>query len=261
MSASETYYTVSLRQLAPDATDAGVSYAEAERKDVSAKELRALLRSAAALAPRVAYPLAPELRITTAAGRFVVQLKDGRLHFISWSSAKSRGGNPTADQIFAIITGQEVEDDNRGSAAAASSGDVVKASSTWRWGVGSILVVVILVANFYSVWNYRKPPGDLLPPLRLLDGEPAKRLLENVAGSYETGDTAGDRRLEINRDGRVVWIKFGPNRAPAERKELTAQGAETSGQPALLTSKKGLIKVKDRTSLSLFGDLYQRVAR
>jgi hypothetical protein len=261
MSAPETYYTVSLRQLAPDAKDAGVSYADTERQDVTAKELRALLRAAAALAPRVAYPLAPEFRVTTAAGRFVVQLKDGRLHFISWSSAKSRGGNPTADQIFAIITGEQVEDDRSTSSVAAGSGEEVKASSSWRWAAGSVLVVVILVANFYSVWNYRKAPGDLLPPLQILDGERAKRLLENVAGNYETGETPGDRRLEINRDGRVIWIKFGTNRAPVERKELTAQGAETSGQLALLTSKKGLIKVTDPTSLSLFGDKYQRVAR
>lgn len=262
MSAPETFYTVSLRQLSPDAREAGVSYADTERKDVSAKELRALLRSAACLAPRVAYPLAPEIRITTGAGRFVVQLKDGRLHFISWSSAKSRGGNPTADQIFSIITGQDVEDDTSAAAPSTGSSDLPKASSTWRWAVGSVAVVVILVVNFYSVWNYRKPPGDLLPPFRMLDPEPAKRLLESVAGNFETGDTPGDRRLEINREGKIVWIKFGPNRTAVERRELTAQGAESSGRSALLTNKKGLITVKeDFASLTLFGDMYLRVTR
>ena len=258
MSATEPTFTVGFKQLSPDARKAGVAFVETQREGVSGRELRTLLRSAATTAPQVAYPLTPELRITAPSGRYMIQLKEGRLHFVSWSSATSRGGNPTADQIFDIISGAEVVDDTTPVAAggpAAEGGS----SNVGRWIVGGLLVVAIVGINFYSVWNYRKPPGNLLPPFSLKEPERAKRLIETVAGAYETGSASGDRRLQINRDGTVVWIKFGANRATAERNEFTAQGAETNGQDALFTSRKSLIEVKETTVIKLFGDTYVRV--
>lgn len=263
MSQPEPTFIVVFKQLGPDAKSAGLELGETERPDVSGRELRTLLRNAGSLAPRVTFPLAPELRITAASGRYVVQLKDGRLHFVSWSSAKSRGGNPTADQIFEIITGAAAPEEKAPAATApagrpATSGG---SSGSWRWVVGILLGLAFVGINFYTIWNYRKPPGKLLPPFRLLDEGPDKRLLESVAGQYETGGAAGDRRLEVSRDGKVIWIKFGLNRLTAEKREFTAQGAESEGQPALFTSRSSLIKVKDQATLVLFGDTYLRVLR
>ncbi|MBM3854653.1 MAG: hypothetical protein FJ399_16130 [Verrucomicrobia bacterium] len=258
MSAPEPSFTVGFKQLSPDAKRVDLGYGEQERTGIGAKELRNLLRAAEAAAPQVNYPLAPEMRIVAPTGRYVVQLKDGRLNCVSWSSARSRGGNPTADQIFAIISGEEVEDDAT-QLEAAGSRDVVRSTGRWRWALGSVLVVIIIGANLYSVYNYRKPPGNLLPPFRLQPPEPAKRLLESVAGNYETGGAVGDRRLQIKNDGGVAWIKFGPNRSVAEERLMTAQGAESGGRPALFTDRKSLILIKDATNLVLFGDTYQRV--
>ncbi len=260
MSAADPTFEVVLKQLAPDAKRAELDYGEAERPAVSARELRLLLRAAEKTAVQVTYPLAPEVRITTPAGRYVVHLKDGRLNLVTWSSATSRGGNPTADQIFALITGQEIQDDTT-PVDAGGLPDNGSAGSRWRWATASALVVAIIGINFYSVWNYQQPPGNLVPPFRFLEPEPAKRLLESSAGFYETGGSPGDRRLEINPDGRVVWIKFGADRRAVERKELTALGAESEGQRALFTNRKSLIKVKDQTALVLFGDTYLRVPK
>jgi hypothetical protein len=259
MSAPLVTFTVGLKHLAPDGRKAGVEFNETERTGVEARELRQLLRAAEALAPSVSYPLVPEIRISAPTGRSVVQLKDGRLNFISWSSATSRGGNPTADQIVAIISGEEVEDDAHpaGSAAPTTGGRSNKAN---RWLIGGLCGIIIIGANAYTVFNYRKPPGNLLPEYRLLDAEPGKRLLESLAGSYETGSAVGDRRLEITTDGKIVWIKFGTDRTIAEKREYTAQAASTGGFDALFTSRKSIIKVRDRASLVLFGDTYVRVA-
>ena len=111
MSAPDVTFTVGLKHLAADGRKAGVEFGETERTGVNSRDLRQILRAAEALAPCVNYPLVPEIRISAPTGRSVVQLKDGRLNFISWSSATSRGGNPTADQIIAIISGEEIEDD------------------------------------------------------------------------------------------------------------------------------------------------------
>ncbi len=259
MSTADSSFTVGFKHLSPDAKKAGLAYGEAQREGVSGRELRVLLRSAAEAAPQVAYPLVPELRITAPSGRFMIQLKDGRLHFVSWSSAKSRGGNPTADQIFAIIAGEEVDDDTTAvatSALVANGG----AAGLGRWILGGVLVMVIVGVNFYSIWNYRKPPGNLMPPYNSKEPEPAKRLVESVAGNYETGGNIGDRRLQISREGEVIWFKFGQDRSPLERKEFSVQGIVSNGQDALLNSKRSLmIKVKDPRSLTLYGDTYVRV--
>lgn len=260
MNEAEPTFLIGYKQLTPDAKKAGLSFPDAERAEVPGKELRALLRSAEALAPKVSYPLAPELRITAPSGRYVVQLKDGRLHFVSWSSAKSRGGNPTADQIFAIITGEELEDDTT-PVAAAGPADEKKSSGTKTYVISGVLAAVIMGSNLYSFWNYKKAPGNLLPAHSIVEPEPARRLLDRTWGNYETGGNPGDRRLEIGRDGKVIWVKFGVGRSIVEKKEFTVQGAKSGGQDALLTSRKSLIKVKDATSLVLFGDTYLRVVK
>jgi hypothetical protein len=129
-----------------------------------------------------------------------------------------------------------------------------------RWILGGVLVMVIVGVNFYSIWNYRKPPGNLMPPYNSKEPEPAKRLVESVAGNYETGGNIGDRRLQISREGEVIWFKFGQDRSPLERKEFSVQGIVSNGQDALLNSKRSLmIKVKDPRSLTLYGDTYVRV--
>jgi hypothetical protein len=257
MSQSELKFTVGFKQLSPDARKAGFGFADDEKKGISPRELRSLLRAAEALAPTVAYPLVPELRIEGPAGRSVVQIKDGRLNFVSWSSAKSRGGNPTADQILDIVAGEEMVDDTT-QAVTASPTEMVQSSGAWRWIAGSLLGVVILGSNLYSIWSYRRPPGNLLPPYKVVEADRGGRLLQRVAGIYETGREEGDRRLEINRNGSVVWIKLGPNRTAAERKEFTAQGAESDGKEVLFTSRKSLILVKDATAVVMFGDTYTR---
>jgi hypothetical protein len=260
MSAPDVTFTVGLKHLAADGRKAGVEFGETERTGVNSRDLRQILRAAEALAPGVNYPLVPEIRISAPTGRSVVQLKDGRLNFISWSSATSRGGNPTADQIIAIISGEEIEDDSHsaGQAAPSTGG---RSSKIGRWALGTLFGIIIIGANSYSFWSYKKPPSNLLPEYRLLDPEPGKRLVENLAGSYETGASPGDRRLEIASDGKIVWIKFGPDRSTAEKREMTSQAATTGGFDALFTSRKSIIKVRDRASLVLFGDTYVRVAK
>ena len=252
-------YDVALIHLAPDAKRAGMDYAPTERRGVPDGELRALLLAAAVVAPGVSYPLVPEIRITAPTGKFVVRLKDGRLRFVSWSSPKSSVVEPTVDEIIAIICGEIEEGAGRREAGAPAAGAGGGLMGWKRILAIAGLVVLVVGVNAFTVMRDKRPPGNFLPPYRLLEPEPAGRLLTSVAGNYETGRAAGDRRLQISRDGAVRWIKFGADRAVAEEKTFTVQAAESNGAKALLTSRKSLIRIKDASSLVLFGDTYVRV--
>lgn len=254
-------YDLTLSQLAPDAKKAGLEYGTIERPGTSEKALRALLKDAAALAPKVAYPLSPEIRIAAPTGRFVVQLKEGRLQFVSWASAKSRGGTPTVEQIIGIVVGEIAEGDTGLETAPAVTPRTATSAARKRVMLAVLLVLVVIGANGYTFWNAKRPPGNFLPPYHLMEAEPASRLLANVAGDYETGRDPGDRRLQIARDGGIVWIKFGANRTAKQQKAFTARPAESAGAPALLTSTASMIKIKDPTAVVYFGDTYVRVMK
>ena len=127
--------------------------------------------------------------------------------------------------------------------------------SGWRIAV---LVAAIVGTNAVTVWMMTRPAPDLLPEYRLLEPEPGKRLLTSAAGTYETGAAAGDRQLRIDRDGGVRWVKFGANRSVEEESSMLVQPAQSAGQPALLTSTRALIEIRDPMTVVLFGDTYRR---
>lgn len=253
-------YTLTFFQLSPDGRKAGGNFATEERTGVTDKELRAILLAAAAVAPGVTYPLAPEIRITAPAGKFVVRLKDGGLRFVSWATAHSMVAEPNVEEMLTIIRGETLDIPSSRAPRAEkeeAGGGILKG---WmRVAAIYVLVVVILGVNVFTIMNDRKPPGNFLPAHRLVEAEPATRLLTDVAGNYETGRAPGDRRLQINRDGSVRWIKFGPANKVVEEKTFTVKAAEANGTKALLTNKQSMISIKDPSTVILFGDTYVRV--
>lgn len=251
----ETLYVVALHHLAADAKRAGADIADSQLNYIPAKRLRALLDGVEALAPSVVFPTEPELRITAPNGKFVVQVKGGKLHFVSWSSGK-KGGEFTAERIYATITGEEVDDGGNQRAVAS-----IEPGGFQRMMTTGTLVVAIIAVNAFTFWMLTKPPKNLLPKYTLLEKEPAERALAEIAGVYETGSGPGDRRMEILNDGTVQRIKYGAERKSAEKQVFTVKPAETAGKKALLTSRKAMITIKDSVSVVLYGDTYQRVTR
>lgn len=256
---SEQLYDITLSQLAPDAKKADFDYGTIERPKTTEKDLRTLLMAATALAPKVTYPLTPEIRIAAPTGRYVVQLKEGRLQFVSWASAKSRGGNPTFEQIIGIVSGEIAEGDPAFEAAPTAPIDEKMSAGKSRGLFIALMVFIIIGVNGFTFWNAKKPPGNFLPKFQLIEPAPAARLLTSTAGAYETGRDPGDRRLQIAKDGGVVWIKFGAGRSVKQQNTFTVQAAESAGKPALLTSTNSMITIKDPTTLVYFGDTYIRV--
>ena len=252
MSAATTF-SVTLHHLAPDVTRAAKELPDVELPDVAPEKLRKLLEALATLAPKVEYPAAPEMRITAAEGRFLVQVKEGKVRFTSWS-LRTGGSDLTPAQIIAAITGEPL-DERAGAGASGGSGG--KPGS--RVAKVALLAAVILGSNGATAWMLMRPPPEpMLPPYRLLDPEPAQRLFERVAGTYETGGTEGDRRLVIGRDGAVHWGKFGTNGALVDDTLFTATAAESKGQPALFTTGHALIEIRDPVTVVFYGDTFKR---
>lgn len=251
---SEVLYNVALKHLSRDGKKAAADLPAEQLNHITAKQLRHLIAAVGALGPGVAFPIEPELRITTAEGMFVVQAKGGKLNLVSWSS-RHKGGEYSAERIFAIVTGQEIIESAHQQVGGGGPG--------WLHGKAMmiLLALAIVAVNAFTIWFVTRPKKTLLPKYTLLAPEPAARLLTEVAGVYETGPTTGDRRIEIAKDGNVQRFKFGPERAPTVKQAFTVQGADAQGKPALLTSRKALITVKDQLTVVLYGDTYKRVSR
>lgn len=246
-------FAVTLHHLAPDVARAAKDLPDVELSDVTPDKLRKLLEALSALAPKVEYPAAPEMRIAAAEGRFLVQVKEGKVRFTSWS-LRTGGSDLTPAQILAAITGEPL-DERAGTGAAGGSGG----KRISRVAKVALLAAVILGSNSVTAWMMMRPPPELLlPPYRLLDPEPAQRLFERVAGTYETGTTEGDRRLTIARDGVVHWGKFGTDGTLIEDTLFTAKAAESKGQPALFTTGHALIEIKDPVTVVFYGDTFRR---
>jgi hypothetical protein len=257
MSEPKLQFDVTMKHLSPDGRKASHEFPAGERAGISLKELRALLTNMNALAPKTAYPTEPEVRIVGPAGQFVIQVKDGMLRYVSWGTDIAFGGAPTVEQIVGIVSGEPTEDEF-GTKTGPRDVRLDRSRHRNRAVIGALLGAFIAGLNTFTVWNAKRPPGNFLPKYRVMEPAPAQRVLTSVAGSYETGSSPGDRRLQIDKNGNVVWIKFGQNKAPLSQKQFTAQPVEAAGAQSLLTSRKSLIKIKDLTSLSLFGDTYVR---
>ena len=251
-------YQVALRHLSADGKKSGVELAPVQLNHLSARQVRTLLNAVADLAPTAAHPADPEIRIEGPAGNYVVQVKGGRLNLVSWAS-KQKGGALTPDQIFAAVTGEG--DDSGGEAPARRQGSSKEPGGMRQKLLMVLLGAAILGVNCFTVWFVTRPPKSLLPKYRLLAPEPAQRMLSEVAGSYETGTSAGDRRLEIEKSGAVQRIKYGSNRSVKDKQVFTAAPAEAGGKPVLVTSRKTTIAIKDQLSVLLFGDTYTRVQK
>ncbi len=249
-------YSLVLKQLAPDAARAGAEYAELRRGAVGARELRVLLAALARLAPTVEYPLRPEVRIADGERQFIVQVKEGRLHLAGWT-VPAGFADSSADGIWRAITGEADDGATEPETAAAER----RGAPRRRPVLVAVLAAAILAANGTTAWWLAQPPPTLLPAYRLLEEDPARRLLERMAGEYETGNAEGDRRLRIRRDGTLVWAKLGPAGADVEETALTAKAAETAAGGALLTDAGALIEVRDPLTVVYFGDVYRRTQR
>jgi hypothetical protein len=266
---STLLFTVILRHLSSDGKKAGADVPNAELYYMSVKQLRALLESANAVAPTVEYPAEPELRITGSTGKFVVRVKGGQLHLVSWSSAHKGGVVTPAQVIEAVGGGDKAEDAGSSTsksrapmktpakAAAAKGGS----GSDWREKLTLVaLGIAIVGVNCFTVWFVTRPPRSLTGEYRLLPAEEAQQVLQDVAGAYETGRSSGDRRIEISKDGNVNRLKFGSGGSIKETQNFTVKPAVAAGNKALLTSRKSLMTIKDPTQLTLYGDTYKKVA-
>jgi hypothetical protein len=194
------------------------------------------------------------MRITAGAGNFVVQLKNGGLNFISWSSSVKVGGTISPAQIIAAIAGDAGDEPSGGSQSLSSFAS--RFSGTFSM---ALMAVAIVAVNGFTFWFVTRPPRTLAPKFTLMDSGPADRLLSEVAGVYETGGGPGDRRLEIRKDGAVNRIKYGAARKVVQKQEFMVQAAQASGTPALVTDRKALIAINDPVSVVLYGDTYRRV--
>ena len=249
-------FSVTLRHLSADGKKAGADLPKAQLPYVSVSQLTTLLKSIEALAPSVAYPAEPEIRISGGRGDFVVRVKTAQLHLVSWSSAH-KGGVATPQQIVAAITDGGGGEAEKPTAVKEDSGD-----GGWRGKLTmAALGLAIVGINTFTIWFLTKPPRTLLADFRSLPAERAERVIAQVAGTYETGKKAGDHRIEIATPSSGRRIKFGSGGTIKDIQEFQVKPVESGGALALLAERKPptLIKVQDELRVVIYGDTYTRV--
>lgn len=247
-------FTVTLHHLSPDAKQAGTQFPDTDLGAVPDKKLREFIRAVAALASKNNGAAAPELRVAAPQGRYIVRIAEGQLRITSWD-IRVGGTNFSPDQVFGLITGAEAEAESYASDAPA-----FKAKRSSR-GLVVLLAVLIIGTNVVTAWLLTRPPANpFLPEFTPLEAEQAGRLFTDAAGDYQTGPGEGDRALNITRDGRVRWVKFGPKRAIVETADLKVQAVKSRGQLALLADEQALITVADPATVVFYNETYRRVA-
>lgn len=255
---SPAHLSVTLHHLAPDARRAGPGFADVDLTNVAPERLRQMIESVIAMAPTTQFPAEPELRISGSHGRFLLQVRNGKVRLTSWTSQQT-GSDFSAGQIFAIVTGTEPPAEGGGAAFEGVSATVGQLSQRWKVG---LLAIVIAGVNAVTFWMLVRPPlpppPELIPAYRLLQSEQSDRVLAEFAGDYETGGNPGDRRLSIRRDGGLRWVQFGTNRTVVDDVSLTTQVADSRGQSVLVASNHGMIEKKDPLTVVYFGDTYRR---
>ena len=258
-------FTVARKHLSPDGKRASTDLPKAETHYVAENDVLALLKNVAVIAPSVEFPTEPEITITGSTGKFVVRVKAGQLNLVSWSAAH-KGGPATPERIMTAITGAEADDEDdvvasHSSGRARGASKAVKTASTFKDKLTiAALALGIVGVNAFTVWFITQPPRSLSAKYQLVSAEQGKRIIEDVAGVYETGKGPGDRRLEVKRDASLQRIKFGANGAPKDKQDFTVQAAEAAGKKALVTNRKSVVTVKDNLSLVMYGDTYTRVS-
>jgi hypothetical protein len=251
-------FAVTLHHLSSDGQQAGAQFPDLDLARVSPDKLRGLLEAITRIAPKCEFPAVPELRIAGPHGRFLVQAKNGQVRVTSWS-AKTGSADLTPERILALVMGHDAAE---GEAAPEREIRIVSFGGLSRRWALVVLALAILTTNGITAWLLTRPPppipASLLPPYELVSPEKAKRVFADYAGIYETGTGSGDRRLTILDDGRLKWVRFGPQQTEAESHDLTAQAAESGGRPVLVASNFGMIEMRDPITLVYFGDTYRR---
>ena len=267
---SKARYQVALHALAPDATDTGSKYADTTLDVASEEQLRTLLTAFASLAARLS-PTAtprPEIRIQLPAGLTVIEPVEGKLHYVSWGSKSgwgSKGGGieVSVDDIMGILAKVAVaagtsKPPHAGIKAVAPGRKA--AAGTRKFVTIALLGVAIVAMNGTSLWKLLQPPRTILPPYVLLPEAESDALMKQVAGVYQTGTgAAGDRHLEIEQLGLFRFAVYGKNRTLRREHMQTAHGARVVDGVAIITNEYGLLRPKDPSTVTIYGDTYRRI--
>lgn len=254
-------FKLNFRHLTPDGRELGVRHADSELAAVDAARLREILHAMekAIAQQSPSDPAAPEIRITSPHGVFMVKSANGRLRLHSWS-LKSGTREMTVDAIIEAVGGKPVEEKppaaRRVAHAPEGKGSAGLLGRIPRWVKVAVLVVLFGGINAVSGWMLMRPPPDLLPPHEMLSAAATERLLATIAGEFETGSRPGDRWMTIVRSGNIRVVKYGPK---PDETLLTARAALVNGQEVLITSARSMIEIKDADTLVLFGDTYKRM--
>jgi hypothetical protein len=245
--------------LSEDFKDASTEYGQRELGEVTLDDVQAVLEWFLLLDPVRNMEAEPYVSIEGEQNKVTVRLSGGKL-FMTQARASEQGSmvveipdvlkaiSAHADFThFTTAEGQQILEPRR-------------PTSTLNQGIGLTMLLLGLALNGYTVYSalfidsvHKDPSMTLISDPDQLDER--RRLL---AGSYATGNEAGDRMITLFPNGKLEIQEYG-NKGRI-RRQLTKEYLPGTSEGRLLLRLKphGSIEVVNRDTLLFYGDTYRR---
>lgn len=251
-------FNVTLVHLSPDLRTASERASPSSLGGISAGELLELLERFRALDPVQNAEAEPQVAIVSPAGKHFVRTEHGKLFLYEARDSSIPYRELTAAGILEVLAAP-VQPGGASTPAVPESAPPPRSPARRRALAFALLAGCVLLNAYTFLIATRHPAVNGRPLVQLITDASelnAQRLA--TTGRYATGNTPGDRRIEIRADGRVQLARVTASGARILGEDTYRIGRSGSGAVCLVTPRHGVIEIRNIDTIVYYNDVYRR---
>ena len=244
---------VSTVNLSADTTAAGADFGLNQLGELSAAELVVLLERLRAIDAIQNAEADPHILIAARAGNFLVRTGQGKLLLYNARDTTEPYSELTAEQIVA-----QVDRAVTGAPFAADDPAVPVAPAPNR-GIAIAILLAGIALNGYTLYSafYSESVNEKPALTLLIDPAEIAAQSQAVAGTYATGNQAGDRVIAITADGKIAFSEVGNARSINNGTDAFRLGRRDK-KLCLSTTDSGIVDIVNIETVVYYRDTYRR---